>query len=104
MDILAESKFQERQNACQLRSSVAMRWARKMLWFTFILTLFAIWQHRELAPPVHDGIYAVWNVSADIMTGAHDTRQVVQGFFSGGSGTSVKPEFNAITQWLLDNR
>lgn len=104
MDILNESQFQQRQNAYQLRAEAAVRWARKILWFTFLLGLFAVWQNRDLAPPVHDGIYAVAGVTKDVWGGAHETRGAVQGFFKGSSGSTAQPEFNAVTRWLLDNR
>lgn len=104
MDILNESKFHKRQQAYTARAEAAHRWARKLLWFTFILGLFAVWQHRDLAPPVHDGMYVVADVTTDIWGGAHETRDVVQGLFNGQSGTSLTPEYSSFTRWLLDNR
>lgn len=104
MDILNESKFQGRQVAYLHRASVAERWARKMLWFTVMLGLFAVWQNRELAPPVHDGMFVVADVSLDVLGGAHETRATLQSYLSGASTSGTQPEFNAITRWLLDNR
>ncbi|MEM6586996.1 MAG: hypothetical protein AAF641_01005 [Pseudomonadota bacterium] len=104
MDILNESKFQARQVAYCARADQAQRWARRLIWLTFAIGLFAVWQHRDLAPPVHDGMFLVANVATDVWGGAHETRGVVQGLFSGGSDNGGSQEFNAITRWLLDNR
>ena len=104
MDYLNESKYQGRQQRYLLRSLAVGRWARKMLWFTALGGLFAVWQHRELAPPVHDGMYTMAAVAKDIYGGAHETRGVVQSYFSGPSGSGSNVGYNPITQWLLDNR
>ncbi|MEM7596066.1 MAG: hypothetical protein AAF382_00110 [Pseudomonadota bacterium] len=104
MDILNESKFQGRQQACKERSRKANRYARILLWVTAAVGLFAVYQHRELAPPVHDGMFTVAAVTTDILGGAHETRGAVQNMFGGASASGSQPEFNAITRWLLDNR
>ena len=99
-----ESTYVGRQQAYVTRARAAERWARKMLWFTFMVGLFAVWQHRDLAPPVHDGMFNVAAVTTDILGGAHETRAAVQNLFAGSSGTAGAGQYNAITQWLLDNR
>ena len=104
MDILNESKYQGRQQACQERSRKAMRYARILLWTPAALGLFADYQQRELAPPNHDGMYTVAAVTTDILGGAHETRGAVQNILGSPSASGTQPEFNAITRWLLDNR
>ena len=104
MDIMNESKYVGRQQAYQSRAGAAQRWARRMLWFTAALGLFAVWQHRELAPPVHDGMFVVAAVSKDIWGGAHETRNFVQNFLSSSSDSTVQRKYNGSTQWFLDNR
>ena len=104
MDILKESTFQGRQQAYKTRASVAQRWARRILWLTAAVGFFAVWQHRELAPPVHDGMFVVASVTTDIFGGAHETRGAVQNFLSSPSASGSQPQFNAISQWRLDNR
>ena len=99
-----ESKFVGRQQAYLSRAGVAQRWARRMLWLTAFVGFFAVWEHRELAPPVHDGMFVVASMTKDIWGGAHETRALVQNFLSSSSGSSSKGQHNAITQWLLDNR
>ena len=104
MEYLKEAKYAARKQACVERSRKANRWARRMLWIAAGLGFFAVYQNRELAPPVHDGMFTGAAVSQDIWGGAHETRGAVQGLFAGGSDAGAAPKYNALTQWLLDNR
>ncbi|MEL7254371.1 MAG: hypothetical protein AAGL23_09365 [Pseudomonadota bacterium] len=90
--------------AHEARASVAQRWARRVLWIGFVVAMFAIWQHRELAPPVHDGIYVVIGWGQDVLEGAPETQDAIRRMFAGSSSGGSEPEFSAITRWLLDNR
>ncbi len=104
MDYVQDTKTDARQRAYVSRSSVANRWARKMLWFTALVWLFAVWQHRDLAPPVHDGMALISEVTVDLFNGADKARALLSQLFSSPSGTGGAPKFDPITQWLLDNR
>ena len=104
MDYVDAAKSEARSRAYAARSRYANRWARFMLWAVAGIGLYAVWHERGLAPPVHDGMVRVAEVTTLAFEDVETSRGFVRSLFSGSNGMAGQGQYNAITQWLLDNR
>jgi len=96
-----EVRAREREEACHARSRYARGWIRVLSWALFAVFLTAAWQNRALAPPVHEGMKRVVAQAVMLLDNSENARAFVEQSLSGPAGSSIKPEFDPITAWLL---
>jgi len=101
MERLANSLADDRQRALRNRAIKARGWARLVYAVLVVAFLFAAWQERPLAPPVHDGMKLVSARVSYAMNNTDEVRAALRGFFSSPSGSSAKPEHDPVTRFLL---
>lgn len=95
----AQDKHAERPQAA--RSVKARRWSRRVFALLIFTFLFAVWQDRALAPPIHDGMQKIVSHAVGFVENSDDIRAYVKETFSSPSGTSVQEKYDPITRWLL---
>lgn len=101
MDHARKAQAQDRERAFGARAARARGWARLAYAALVALFLFAAWQDRALAPPVHDGMKVtaarvVWTVE-----NSDKARTWVRGLLHTPSGTSARPQHDPVTRFLL---
>lgn len=101
MDYIQKAQEKYREPTSAKRSTRARRWARTVLALLIFTSLFAIWQDRALAPPVHDGMHGMASHVMYAVENSDDLRGFVKQTFSSPSGSSMQQEFDPITRWLL---
>ncbi|MEQ9674530.1 MAG: hypothetical protein RLO10_08710 [Roseovarius indicus] len=95
----AQEKHQERPHAA--RAVRARRWSRRVFALLILVFLYAVWQDRALAPPIHDGMQKTVSLAAGFVENSGDIRSYVKQTFGSSSGTSVEQQYDPITRWLL---
>lgn len=101
MDHAREALAEDRARAFHTRAAKARGWARLAYALLVGVFLFAAWQDRRLAPPVHDGMQATAGRVARAAEHSDEVRAWLKGLFGGPSGSGAKSEYDPITRWLL---
>ena len=102
MDYARNAIVTERVRACEARASRARGWARVAYALLVASFLFAAWQDRALAPPVHDGMKVVAERAVWAAGNTDEVRAWIKGVFDSPSGTtSVKSQYDPVTRFLL---
>lgn len=95
----AQEKHQERPHLA--RAVTARRWSRRVFALLIVVFLYAAWQDRALAPPIHDGMQKTVSLAADFVENSDDIRTYVKQTFGGTANHSVEQQYDPITRWLL---
>ncbi|MEQ9259672.1 MAG: hypothetical protein RIG84_11275 [Roseovarius sp.] len=99
----AREKYGEesRETGRKARSGRARAWARRVLMALVVLSLYAIWQDRALAPPVHDWMQETAVAAHGLIEGEDSLSGIWRPSGPAASGIRSPDEYNAITRWLL---
>lgn len=101
MDYARKALAEDRERAFGARAAHARGWARLAYAVLVALFLFASWQDRALAPPVHDGMKVTVERVVWMAENTDEVRAYIQGLMRSSSGTSAKPQHDPVTRFLL---
>ena len=101
MDYARNALAADRARAFDARARKARGWARLVYAVLVAGFLYAAWQDRALAPPVHDGMQVVAAKISYAIENSDDLHNYVQQAFKGPSGTSAESKYDPVTRWLL---
>ncbi|MBZ0123286.1 MAG: hypothetical protein K8F31_05315 [Roseovarius sp.] len=101
MDYARKALAQDRERAFGARAARARGWARLAYAALVAMFLFAAWQDRALAPPVHDGMKVTAERIVWVTENTDEVRAYIRGLMRSPSGSSAKPQHDPVTRFLL---
>lgn len=101
MDHARKTLTKDRERAFDTRAARARGWARLTGAALVVLFMFAAWQDRALAPPVHDGMKVTVERVVWASQNSDEVRAWIRAHLSGPSGSSAKSQYDPVTRFLL---